>query len=58
MGLHHLAVRRMVLVIAGRKECLDFLNVSFLHTGKLSDLHRPKALQLFCTGLVIHIGKG
>ena len=57
MAFDDLAIRRTVLVIRGGKERLHLFDVSLLHSGQLADLHDPKALQLFCAGLVVHVSE-
>lgn len=58
MAFDHSAVARTVFVIGGGEERFHLFNVSFLHSGKLSDFDHPEALQLFRSGFIIHIRKG
>lgn len=46
-----------VLVVLTGNERLYLVDVSLLHSGKLTDLQNPVSLQLFRSSLVVHIGK-
>ena len=55
MGGHPPAETRPILVIYSGNKSLYFVEVGFLHSGKLTNFENPVALQLFGGGLVVHI---
>ena len=58
VALDILAVGRAILIVGGGEECLDLFDVGLFHASQLTDLHGPEALQLFRSGLVIHVRQG